>query len=67
MNTLDYTYASTQATNCAKCGECKHTPLHNDTMGGYVCLTCIDKELEILQTIYRQLKELTVKADNLLS
>jgi hypothetical protein len=40
------TYTSSQATNCAKCGEHKHTPLRVDWMGGYVCLTCIDKELE---------------------
>lgn len=40
------TYSSTQATNCAVCGEQKHTPLRIDWMGGYVCLTCIDKELE---------------------
>ncbi|WP_164462647.1 MULTISPECIES: hypothetical protein [Burkholderia] len=41
-----HTYASTQATNCASCGEHKHTPLRIDWMGGYVCLTCIDHELE---------------------
>lgn len=40
-----YTYASTQATNCAGCGKYKHTPLRVDAMGGYVCLTCIDKKL----------------------
>ena len=40
-----YTYASTQATNCAGCGEYKHTPLRIDAMGGYVCLTCIDSKL----------------------
>ena len=40
-----YTYTSTQATNCAGCGEYKHTPLRIDAMGGYVCLTCIDKKL----------------------
>src|SRR6185312_9866945 len=40
------TYSSTQATNCAVCGEHKHTPLRIDWMGGYVCLTCIDKQLE---------------------
>lgn len=40
-----YTYASTQATNCAGCGEYKHTPLRIDAMDGYVCLTCIDKKL----------------------
>ena len=39
------TYSSTQATNCASCGEHKHTPLRIDAMGGYVCLTCIDKKL----------------------
>jgi hypothetical protein len=43
-----YTYASTQATNCARCGKHKHTPLRVDGMDGYVCLTCIDKELERL-------------------
>jgi hypothetical protein len=40
-----YTYASTQATKCAGCGEYKHTPLRIDAMGGYVCLTCIDGKL----------------------
>lgn len=40
------TYSSKQATKCAVCGEHKHTPLRVDRMGGYVCLTCIDKELE---------------------
>lgn len=42
------TYSSTQATNCAGCGKCKHTPLRVDGMGGYVCLTCIDERLEEL-------------------
>ncbi|UIY60039.1 hypothetical protein [Burkholderia cepacia] len=41
-----YTYSSVQATNCARCGNYKHTPLRIDWMGGYVCLTCIDRELE---------------------
>ncbi|MCA8075556.1 hypothetical protein [Burkholderia cepacia] len=41
-----FTYASKQATTCASCGEHKHTPLRIDQMGGYVCLTCIDRELE---------------------
>ena len=45
-----YSYASMQATNCAVCGEHKHTPLKNDEMGGYVCLTCIDRELIHLQS-----------------
>lgn len=43
-----YAYASTQATTCAECGEHKHTPLRVDAMGGYVCLTCIDKKLGAL-------------------
>lgn len=28
-----YAYASTQATNCAGCGEYKHAPLRIDAMG----------------------------------
>lgn len=42
------TYSSTQATKCACCGVHKHTPLRVDFMGGYVCLTCIDMRLEVL-------------------
>jgi hypothetical protein len=42
------TYTSTQSTNCAICGEHKHTPPRIDAMGGYVCLTCIDKKLGAL-------------------
>ncbi|HEO1644859.1 hypothetical protein [Pseudomonas aeruginosa] len=49
-----WTYASTQATNCAGCGEHKHTPLRVDWMGGYVCLTCIDKKLEELHDAQTQ-------------
>lgn len=41
-----FTYSSTQSTNCAGCGQHKHTPLRVDAMDGYVCLTCIDKRLE---------------------
>lgn len=41
----EFTYSSTQATNCACCGKHKHTPLRVDEMGGYVCLTCIDEKL----------------------
>lgn len=37
--------AGGQATNCAVCGEHRYTPLRRDDMGGYVCLTCIDKQL----------------------
>lgn len=39
------TYSSTQATICAGCGDYKHTPLRQDHLGGYICLTCIDKQL----------------------
>ena len=39
------TYASSQATECAGCRQYKHTPLRVDAMGGYVCLTCIDRQL----------------------
>jgi hypothetical protein len=46
----EFTYASKQATACAVCGDRKHTPLRNDAMGGYVCLTCIDHELTRLQS-----------------
>lgn len=41
-----WTYASIQETECAQCGIRKHTPLRRDEMGGYVCLTCIDKTLD---------------------
>jgi Lar family restriction alleviation protein len=37
---------SQQQTTCAVCGQVKHTPLRRDEMGGYVCLTCIDKHLD---------------------
>ena len=39
-----------QATQCAGCGAPVNTPLRNDAMGGYVCLTCINRELEKLQS-----------------
>jgi hypothetical protein len=40
---------SAQHTKCSVCLEDKPTPIRNDAMGGYVCLTCVDKELERLQ------------------
>lgn len=43
---MEYTYKSTQQTECDGCGNLKHTPLRRDEMGGYVCLTCIDKQLD---------------------
>lgn len=45
LRDVGVTYSSMQATNCAGCGQHKHTPLRVDPMGGYVCLTCIDKRL----------------------
>ncbi len=47
-----YAYASKQKTNCAICGENKHTPLKIAKLGGYICLTCIDKELNVLLANY---------------
>jgi hypothetical protein len=41
---------SKQATICAVCEKYKHTPMRNDAMRGYVCLTCIDRELTRLQS-----------------
>ncbi len=46
LNPNAVTYSSSQATECAVCRERKHTPLRRDEMGGYVCLTCIDKRLD---------------------
>lgn len=56
-----FTYHSSQATKCAVCGEHKHTPIRNDAMGGYVCLTCIDKELQRLQVSCAQLTHVCSK------
>lgn len=39
--------ALTQATNCARCGEFKHTPLRLDD--GYVCAGCIEVALNNAQ------------------
>jgi hypothetical protein len=67
------TYASTQHTPCAVCGKDTHTPLRVDDMGGYVCLTCIDKELEnrqkeidFLTRIRREASEYTIQLQRLL-
>jgi hypothetical protein len=45
------TYQSTQETECSGCGKRKHTPLRRDEMGGYVCLTCIDKRCDEFEAI----------------
>lgn len=39
----------THKTNCAVCGEFKETPLRRDEIGGYVCLSCIDKHFDMLK------------------
>lgn len=49
-------YHSDQHTICAVCGSDKHTPIRRDEMGGYVCLTCIDKRLDELEKAIRGLK-----------
>ena len=49
-------------TSCAVCGENKHCPIRNNTMGGYVCLTCVDKELEKLQSENIKIKKLAKEA-----
>lgn len=33
---------------CAECGESKPLPLRRDDMGGYVCLSCVEKRLNDL-------------------
>lgn len=51
-----------QHTKCAICLEDKNTPLRRDEMDGYVCLTCIDKQLdknmETIAAQKRQIEEL---------
>ena len=51
-------YHSDQHTRCAVCGIDKHTPLRRDEIGGYVCLTCIDKMLDELSALKSQRDEL---------
>jgi len=36
-------------TKCAMCGVVKETPLRRDELGGYVCLACVDKHLDLLE------------------
>ena len=42
--------SAVQKTKCAICGELKETPLRRDELGGYVCLSCIDKYLDSVKT-----------------
>jgi hypothetical protein len=46
-----------QHTVCACCGEDRHTPLRRDHMGGYVCIRCIEKELDNKLEVEAQLVE----------
>ncbi len=44
-------------TTCAVCGHLKETPMRRDELGGYVCLTCVDKRLDqFLKPITREQK-----------
>lgn len=53
---------------CASCGETKYTPVRLDSLGGYVCLSCVLKERDDLRTKYEEasvlcgeyLKQITV-------
>lgn len=38
-----------QRTKCAVCGQSEHTPIRIDSMGGYVCLSCVEAALLSLQ------------------
>jgi len=58
----NYTYTSVQATKCASCGRRKHTPLRIDKMGGYVCLTCIDRKLVELLDFKEDMDNATLHA-----
>lgn len=50
-----------QHTKCAVCGEYKNTPLRRDEMGGYVCLSCIDKRLDAAEWLIKTLKDRDAK------
>lgn len=52
-----YTYCSMQETNCGNCGKTKHTPLRVDFMGGYVCLTCIARQIDMPRSGYVYIPE----------
>jgi len=42
---------------CARCGELKPLPFRRDEMGGYVCNTCIDHELDNLAAEVQRLRD----------
>lgn len=39
-------HAHIRTQQCAKCGEVKPTPYRRDDLGGYVCLTCVERYLD---------------------
>ena len=43
-------------TFCAVCGRLKQTPLRRDEMGGYVCLRCVEKELDRLREALKRVE-----------
>jgi len=58
QSSVDVCLPTTESeTKCAGCKKRKPTPLRNDAMGGYVCLTCIDRELNRLQSRLRWLHD----------
>jgi hypothetical protein len=38
--------AHTKTQTCAHCGQVKPTPYRRDDLGGYVCLTCVERYLD---------------------
>lgn len=45
----EFSVAQQQGTACAGCGVFKHTPVRRDSMGGYVCGGCLERELDRLR------------------
>ncbi len=48
----------TSKTICASCQTYKETPLRIDFMGGYVCLSCVDKQLANTQQIKAEIADI---------
>lgn len=45
----EFAVGQQQGTVCAGCGVFKHTPVRRDSMGGYVCGGCLERELDRLR------------------
>ena len=43
------------SSQCACCQKIRRTPLRRDDMGGYVCLSCVDKRLTELEKLSKHL------------